>query len=185
MDKNVNKQSFNYTENSHAKIGVLSDTHSHINPAVFHHLSDCDVILHAGDIGSIEVIKQLHEISKNVVSVCGNNDNPQQWIAHEHQDLKNIPQLAEVNLPGGSIAITHGDEHYSEYETWHKKLRNDFPSAKAIVYGHSHRLVCDQNQDPWVLNPGAAGQTRIQKHGVSCLLITANNEEWSVSEFRA
>ena len=184
MDKSQNKLSFNYTENDNVNIGVLSDTHSHINPSVLNHLSDCDIILHSGDIGSIEVIKQLHRISKDVVSVCGNNHNNEQWISSEHIDLESIPHIAEIELPGGIIAITHGDEHYSEYETWHKKLRSDFPRAKAIIYGHSHRLVCDQEEDPWVLNPGPAGESRIHRHGVSCLRITANKEEWKVSEFR-
>ncbi|NNC67714.1 MAG: metallophosphoesterase family protein [Gammaproteobacteria bacterium] len=185
MNKSLDKKSFNYAEHDNIKIGVLSDTHCHINSSVLKHLSDCDVILHAGDIGSIEVIKQLNEISGNVVSVCGNNDNAGQWTPTEHHDLQQIPQIAEVELPGGIIAITHGDEHYSDYETWHEKLRTNFPMAKAVVYGHSHRLVCDQDADPWILNPGPAGETRIQKHGVSCLLITANKVEWKVSEFRA
>ena len=184
MDKSQNKQSFNYAEHDNIKIGVLSDTHCHINPSVLEQLSDCDIILHAGDIGSIEVIKQLHKISKDVVSVCGNNDNTTQWNQKEHQDLKHIPQIAEVALPGGTIAITHGDEHYADYEIWHEKLRSSFPSAKAIIYGHSHRLVCDQSEAPWVLNPGPAGESRIQKHGVSCLLITTCKKEWKVSEFR-
>lgn len=185
MDKNQYKKSFNYSEYDHVHIGVLSDTHSYINPSVLEHLSDCDIILHAGDIGSIEVIKQLQEISKKVVSVCGNNDNELQWDTAEHKELEYIPQIAEVVLPGGTIAITHGDEYYSDYDIWHESLRNNFPQAKAIVYGHSHRLVCDKNEEPWVLNPGAAGETRIQRHGVSCLRITANQEGWKVSEFRA
>jgi putative phosphoesterase len=185
MDKNKNKKYFNFAEHDHVKIGVLSDTHSYINPSILEHLSDCDIILHAGDIGSIEVIKQLHEISKDVVSVCGNNDNTQQWNIAEHEDLEYIPQIAEIELPGGKIAITHGDEYFSDLENWHESLRTNFPQAKAVVYGHSHRLVCDQNAAPWVLNPGPAGETRIQKYGVSCLLITANKEEWKVSEFRA
>ncbi|MFK7815115.1 MAG: metallophosphoesterase family protein [Gammaproteobacteria bacterium] len=184
MDKSQNKKFFSYAEHDDITVGVLSDTHSHINPSVLHLLSKCDIILHAGDIGSIEVIKQLQEISKDVVSVCGNNDNPEQWHSSEHQDLWHIPQIAEVALPGGTIAITHGDEHFSDYDIWHDALRTNFPNAKAIVYGHSHRLVCDQDADPWVLNPGPAGETRIQRHGVSCLLIAANKQEWKVSEFR-
>ncbi len=184
MDKNLNKKYFDYSEQDSINVGVLSDTHCYINPGVFNHLRECDIILHAGDIGSFEVIEQLHEISKDVISVCGNNDNTEQWKTSEHQDLKCIPQIAEIALPGGTIAITHGDEHFSEYDIWHQELRSSFPHAKAIVYGHSHRLVCDQNLDPWVLNPGPAGETRTHRHGVSCLRMTASKEEWTVSEFR-
>ncbi|MEJ2115696.1 MAG: metallophosphoesterase family protein, partial [Gammaproteobacteria bacterium] len=102
----------------------------------------------------------------NVVAVRGNNDNVAQWNTVEHKDLHAIPHIAEVALPGGTIAITHGDEHFSEYAAWHKKLRNNFPQAKVIIYGHSHKLVFDQSAAPWVLNPGAAGKTRIQKNGI-------------------
>jgi len=178
MDKSLNKKHFNFANSSTVNIGVLSDTHTHINPNVFEFLNDCDVILHAGDIGSIEVIKRLQKISENVISVRGNNDD-----VNEHDDLQEIPQIAEVELPGGTIAITHGDEHFSE-QTWHKKLRENFPDAKAIVYGHSHKLVCDQSTTPWVINPGAAGETRIQRNGVSCLRIAVKNENWEVTEFR-
>lgn len=184
MNKSQDKKSFDYSEHDHVNIGVLSDTHSHINPSIFEHLSNCDIILHAGDIGSIGVIKQLHQISKTIISVCGNNDNTLQWDNTEHKDLAHIPQIAEIQLPGGIIAITHGDEYFSDYDLWHASLRNNFPNARAVVYGHSHKLVCDQDQDPWVLNPGPAGETRTQRHGVSCLRIEANNEKWEVSEFR-
>lgn len=184
MDKSQNKKFFDFAEHDNITVGVLSDTHSHINSSILNHLGECDIILHAGDIGSIEVIRQLQEISKDVVSVCGNNDNSEQWHSSEHQDLAHIPQIAEVALPGGTIAITHGDEHFSDYGIWHEALRTNFPHAKAIVYGHSHRLVCDQDVDPWVLNPGPAGETRIQRHGVSCLRIATNKQEWKVSEFR-
>jgi len=184
MDKSQNKKYYNYSEHNSVNIGVLSDTHSYINPSVLEHLSTCDIILHAGDIGSIEVIKQLHNICEKVVSVCGNNDSELQWDTVEHCHLENIPRIAEVELPGGIIAITHGDEYYSDTEAWHEKLRTNFPGAKAIIYGHSHQLVCDQTENPWVLNPGASGETRIQRHGVSCLQISANKNEWKVSEFR-
>ncbi len=185
MNKSENKKSFDFSQLYAVKIGVLSDTHTYINPSIVENLSGCDLILHAGDIGSIEVIKQLQQISDNVVSVRGNNDTEYQWSAVEHKDLNEIPQIAEVELPGGAIAITHGDEHFSEYTTWHEKLRSNFPNARAIIYGHSHKCVFDQSADPWVLNPGAAGETRIQRNGVSCLQIDANKEKWEVREFRA
>ncbi len=185
MNKLLDKQQFDFSNADDMKVGVLSDTHCYINPSIINHLNGSNLILHAGDIGCLNVIEQLNEICDDVVSVCGNNDTTWQWESTEHNELEKIPQIAEINLPGGNITITHGDEYYSEYDMWHKKLRACFPAAKAIVYGHSHRLVCDQNEDPWVLNPGAAGETRIQKHGVSCLCIHANSKHWNVEKFRA
>lgn len=184
MEKYLDKQEYDFSHYDEAKVGVLSDTHSYINPSIAEHLRGCDLILHAGDIGSIKVIIQLHEISNKVISVCGNNDTAEQWNTLEHKDLAQVPKIAEIELPGGMITITHGDEHFSEYEIWHEKLRNNFPNSKAIIYGHSHRLVCDQCTEPWVLNPGAAGETRTQKHGVSCLLLNVNKKLWEVKEIR-
>ncbi len=184
MDKQLNKQLFDYSTNEKTEIGVLSDTHSYIDASVTRQLKGCDLILHAGDIGSMSVLNQLHQITNNVICVCGNNDTTGQWDVAEHEELKKIPHSAEISLPGGVISITHGDEFFSDYDNWHAKLRATYPSSKAIIYGHSHRLVCDQNQEPWVLNPGAAGATRIQKHGVSCLRIQATMTSWEVQEFR-
>jgi len=184
MDKNANKQKHDLSRLSDTTIGVLSDTHSYVNPSIATHLNNCDVILHAGDIGSISVIKQLQSNCKHVISVCGNNDNTLQWQQDEHAELKNIPQIAEVALPGGTISLTHGDEYYADYEIWHQKLRDNFANSKAVIYGHSHKLVCDQSHRPWVLNPGAAGETRVHRHGVSCLIIQASNENWQVKEYR-
>jgi putative phosphoesterase len=183
MDMCHNKKYFNFTKYDEIKIGVLSDTHNYINPAIYEHLAGCDLILHAGDIGSIDVINQLYDISDNVISVCGNNDNSEQWHSSEQEDLEKLPHVADIEIQGGVITLTHGDAQFCS-DTWHDKLRDHYPTAKTIIYGHSHQLVCDQSELPWVLNPGAAGETRIKRHGVSCMRIDANSKKWKVTEFR-
>lgn len=167
---------------SSIKIGVLSDTHSFIDPNVLQHLNGCDAILHAGDIGNIDVIQQLKQVCPTVVSVRGNNDTASKWPVSEHNDLDTIPELAHIKLPGGNITLIHGDQYFSATVT-HDKMRQDFASSKAVVYGHSHIMVSDKTEDPWMLNPGAAGRTRT-KGGASCLIIAANQQEWNVSEYK-
>ena len=166
------------------KIGVLSDTHRYINPAIYGHLTNSDLILHAGDIGSFNVINELKQISTDVVSVRGNNDTKAQWQNNELDGLQKIPHEIEIKLPGGEIALTHGDQYYSD-TLWHKHLRENFPNVKAIIYGHSHKLVCDQSQQPWILNPGPAGETRIKRNGASCLVIHVNKDNWDIEPFKA
>ena len=56
------------------KIGLLSDTHSHIDEAVFRHFKNCDEIWHAGDVGDISVMDNLKEF-KTLRGVYGNIDN--------------------------------------------------------------------------------------------------------------
>jgi uncharacterized protein len=56
------------------KIGLLSDTHSYLDPALFEHLAGCDELWHAGDVGNIRVLDQL-EAFKPVRVVYGNIDD--------------------------------------------------------------------------------------------------------------
>lgn len=164
------------------RVGVISDTHGHIDTDVQNRLLSCELILHAGDIGSGSVLHQLRGICQNVIPVRGNNDCTGKWPSQEHAELAALSEIAEVKLPGGSIALTHGDA-FNPPASRHKKLRQRFAGTTAIVYGHSHELVCDQEEVPWVLNPGAAGKTRT-KGGASCLLIFAGSTRWNVSKFR-
>ena len=43
------------------RIGLLSDTHSYLDPGIFKHLKECDEIWHAGDIGHVDVYDQLNK----------------------------------------------------------------------------------------------------------------------------
>ncbi len=177
--KNIFKD---FSKHTSLSVGILSDTHGYINPYIERQLSNCEVILHAGDIGSIHVIRQLKQNCKNVISVRGNNDIPEKWAQDEHKALHQIPTVAEIKLPGGSIVLTHGDK-FNPVAKRHDKMRTHFANASAIVYGHSHKLVCDQKHQPWVLNPGAAGK-RITKGGASCLVMHTKKDHWQISEFR-
>ena len=55
------------------KIGILSDTHGMLDQRVFEHFAECDEIWHAGDIGSLDVLKKLQAF-KPVRAVWGNID---------------------------------------------------------------------------------------------------------------
>lgn len=182
MNYNLTTLQKDFSKHECLRVGVISDTHGNIDAHVQNHLRCCEVILHAGDIGSINVINQLKRINHNVISVRGNNDVAAKWPPHEHTDLNMINELAEIKLPGGNIVVTHGDK-FNPVASRHKKLREHFPSAKAIVYGHSHQLVCDQSDTPWVLNPGAAGKNHT-KGGASCLVVFTSKDKWEISEFR-
>ncbi len=173
---------FDFSHYAHLQVGVVSDTHGHIDAGVQDRLLGCELILHAGDIGSSRVLHQLQGICQHVIPVRGNNDITGKWLPQEHAELAAISETAKVQLPGGSIALTHGDA-FNPPARRHKKLRQHFTDATAIVYGHSHELVCDQEETPWVLNPGAAGKARA-KGGASCLLISTATHQWKVCKFR-
>lgn len=172
-----------FTHCKRLRVGVVSDTHGHIDTDIYTHLEGCGLILHAGDIGSSRVLHQLREICENVIAVQGNNDCTEKWPAQEHRELMCIGKLAEIKLPGGSIMLMHGDA-YGMPGRRHAEMRQHFADSAAIVYGHSHMLVCDQDARPWVLNPGAAGKSRT-RGGASCLHMSVSAGQWEVSEHRA
>src|SRR5206468_11123058 len=74
---------------SHGRIGVISDTHGLVRPEVRPAFDGVDLILHAGDVGNAEVLKELASIAR-VIAVRGNNDNGP-WA-------KTIPETEVVRI---------------------------------------------------------------------------------------
>ena len=167
---------------SQFRVGVISDTHGKLNGLVVGSLENCDVIVHAGDIGSAAVISDLKKFTPHVYPVKGNNDVEEKWPSDDLSVLNQIPESLQLSFDSEIVAITHGHQFYA-VETRHKNLRKQFPEADIIIYGHSHHLVCDQEQKPWVINPGAGGYNRTFG-GASCMVMHFENNHWIIEETR-
>ena len=170
---------FDVTELS---VGVISDTHSRLNEEIISSLQDCHVILHAGDIGNATVLNSLCEFTPHVYSVRGNNDIESKWPTEDLSELEKIPDVIELTFKDERIAVTHGHQYHT-VATRHQKLRERFPQANIIIYGHSHLMVCDLDEEPWVINPGPGGYNRTFK-GASCLVMNYKNNNWVIEETR-
>ena len=154
------------------KIAVLSDTHGFIHPSINQLVNQCDIAIHAGDVVQQQTLSQLKPKERLVV-VAGNND------AH----ISQLQAVQTVEVYQQQIAVEHGHLH-GHHQPSHQSLRASHPSAKIIVYGHSHQQTIDQTTTPWVINPGAAGRTRTNG-GASCLVLTAfNDQSWHIEPFR-
>jgi len=160
------------------RVVILSDTHGALDARIADLVGDCDLAVHGGDVGSAAVLDALHARVERLIAVRGNNDVAAKWSLEERHRLRGLPEQAEVDLPGGLLVVIHGHQARSA-ATRHASLRSRFPLARAVVYGHSHRLACDQDSLPWVLNPGAAGAARTFG-GPSCMILTATPESWRV-----
>ena len=141
----------------------------------------CHLVVHAGDIGDQDVFQDLQPIDGTMVAVRGNNDTPHQWPRDHHEALLKLPYEAQLDLPGGKLVVLHGDRHWGAQDL-HGKLRDLYPDARVIVYGHSHTQVVDQEASPWVVNPGAAGK-RLTRGGPKCLVLTAGSGHWKIEKF--
>ena len=164
------------------RVAIISDTHSYLSPHIIKLIKQCDIAVHAGDIGCNAILESMQPISGKIIAVCGNNDHTYTWAEDEKQVVEKIPQTNEIELPGGKLAVEHGHVHGMQTPS-HEKLRKAHPYAKAIVYGHTHKQVFDDSETPWVLNPGAAGKTR-NHGGPSCLILEASPKEWRIEKFK-
>lgn len=146
------------------KVVVLSDTHSPrfwkgLPDAVAAHLEGADVILHAGDVCTPDVLDELARWAP-VHVVLGNNDGPDiaAWGA---------PETLEVELDGLRVAMIH-DSGARTGRT--RRMRDRFPEADLVVFGHSH-IPMDLTADGIrVFNPGSATDKRRESHRTLGLL---------------
>ncbi len=157
-------------------IAVISDTHAHLDPRVADIVKTCDVAVHAGDICGTHILEEMQPKSGKVYAVSGNNDP----YCHSETTL---PDVLSFDAPGGKITVEHGHEH-GMHKPSHDSLRKTHPDSKMIIYGHTHKKVVDKDATPWIVNPGAAGQTRTHG-GPSCLVIECSAEkEWDIKIYR-
>ena len=131
------------------RLGVISDTHGLLRPEVFDAFAEVDHILHAGDIGSLELLAELEALAP-VTAVYGNTDGL--------EVRQRVSRVARVELDGFDIVVTHGDQLGSPTP---EKLNAAFPDAQILVYGHTHRpLLTIVDVVVTVMNPGSAGPRR-------------------------
>ena len=164
------------------RVLILSDTHGVLDPRIGALVAGCDIAVHGGDVGNAGVLDALRPRSGRVVAVRGNNDLPSKWPATDQLLLADLPDMAFVELPGGLLAVDHG-HRLSPVRRRHELLRRRYSDVRAVVYGHSHRLTLDQDLQPWVLNPGAAGRARTFG-GPSCILLSVRAGDWNLKIHR-
>ena len=162
-----------------AKLLVVADTHGYIDKRIADLSSTCDIAIHAGDILAPQDLNQLRPRSGMIYAVRGNND-----LTRNSKQLAELPDQYLLSLPGGTLCVEHGHSIW-DTKNYHFRLRQKHQqrNLKAIVYGHTHKLVYDKGERPWVLNPGAAGKVRTYG-GPSCLILTARKRAWHVKLFR-
>lgn len=163
-------------------VAIISDTHSELHCEIDSIIRQCDIAIHAGDICDGEILNAMQPKTGQVVAVTGNNDHEYNWPAHQAEQVRSIPQVARLELPGGIVKIEHGHIHDMSKPD-HDDLRDVHPEARLIVYGHTHRKVIDDYKMPWVVNPGAAGSTRT-RGGASCLVLSATESLWKIESYR-
>jgi putative phosphoesterase len=132
------------------RIGLISDTHSYLDPRVAEHFADCHEIWHAGDIGDMTVIDELEKL-KPVRAVSGNIDDKTIQARY--------PEDLWLEVEGFTILITHIAGAPPNYNPRLKKILKE-RTPDILICGHSHilKIMRDKNRNLIFINPGAAGQ---------------------------
>ena len=132
------------------KVLVISDTHSYIDDRIIKYASEADYVIHAGDIGSFDVIRKLKSVSE-VLFVYGNIDG------NEIRSESNKFEFFKLN--DLKILLTHISGKTPKYnkETL-IKIKEHNPDL--LIAGHSHilKIQYDKINKLIFLNPGAAGR---------------------------
>lgn len=161
------------------KIGVLSDTHipgrGRVLPArIFDAFADVAMILHAGDVASLQVLDDLRTLAP-VYAVRGNVDPPELW--------PQLPMRREVSAGEVRIGLIHGHGTLGRTE---ERAREAFRDADVacIVFGHSHDPLCEMREGVLLFNPGSPTDRRRQaQHSYGMLTVTGTHVEGEIIRF--
>jgi len=136
---------------------LISDTHLPVRakklPAeVWAAVDEADVVIHAGDWVSVELLDELTDRAQRLIGCWGNNDGPLLRAR--------LPEVARVTLEGLSVAVVHETGAAKGRE---ERCERAYPDVDLLVFGHSHI--------PWdttsprglrLLNPGSPTDRRRQ-----------------------
>jgi putative phosphoesterase len=137
------------------RIGLLSDTHSFLDDAVFKHFENCDEIWHAGDFGNIDVADRLAAF-KPLKGVYGNIDGK--------EILETYPEHLRFKCENVDVWMTHIGGYPGKYSPAVRGEIYTKPPA-LFICGHSHivKIIFDKKINCLHINPGAAGKQGWQK----------------------
>ena len=137
-------------------IAVISDTHMprgarRLPDACVERIAAADLLLHAGDFSTVEVLRELEAIGPPLAAVHGNVDTA---------ELRRLlPEERVVEAAGARIAMVH-DAGPSSGRL--ERMRRRFGDrSDVVVFGHSHLPLHEQAPDGFqILNPGSPTERR-------------------------
>jgi uncharacterized protein len=136
------------------QIALISDTHMpkgnrRLPEACLERLKKADLIVHAGDLSTLSVLNQLRAYSK-VIAVHGNVDD---------FEVRNVlPETTTFEAEAARIAVIH-DAGPAAGRL--ERLRRRFPNADAVIFGHSHQPLHQEDRSGFqIFNPGSPTERR-------------------------
>jgi putative phosphoesterase len=135
-------------------IAVVSDTHMpkgkrQLPEECVERIRSAEAVIHAGDFSAVSVLSELEALCPVVYGVYGNVDEPALW--------QRLPETLEVEVSGHTLAVVH-DAGPKQGRL--RRLRARFPEADAVVFGHSHLPLHEEEDGFQIFNPGSPTERR-------------------------
>jgi len=130
------------------KLGIISDTHGHLDPKIFKLFAGVDHILHAGDIGYASIVLELEEIAP-VTAVYGNTD----------MDLP-FKETEVIQIERQKFLVHHIVDPRAPGDRVRERIARTRPTV--VVFGHTHKRFAETIGGTLFFNPGYSGKP---KHG--------------------
>jgi putative phosphoesterase len=138
------------------RIAIVADTHlprgsRAIPPACLERMRSADLVLHAGDLSALPVLEELRALGRPLAAVHGNVDS---------SELRRLlPERQVVDAAGARIGMVHDAGPASGRV---RRLRTAFPDCDAVVFGHSHVPLHEEEAGFQIFNPGSPTDRRRQ-----------------------
>ncbi len=132
------------------RLGIISDTHGYLDPQIFEIFHGVDHILHAGDLGTEDVVIDLETIAP-LTAVSGNVD--------AHLPRSRFPEVKFFEAGPRRFLVVHVGMSRNRPASLVTDLLRQRP-ADLVVFGHSHQPYFGQLSGCYFLNPGSAGKKR-------------------------
>jgi putative phosphoesterase len=135
-------------------IAVISDTHMpkgarRLPSRCVELLGAATATIHAGDFSTVSAKREIEALCPVLHAVHGNVDEP---------DLRRaLPETLEVELAGWTVAVVHDA---GPVPNRFARLQRRFPTADAVVFGHSHLPLHEEDGDFQIFNPGSPTERR-------------------------
>jgi putative phosphoesterase len=143
------------------KIAIISDTHSLLREEIIEKIKECELIIHAGDIASMETMEKLEALGTSYF-VRGNADKGS-WA-------ESVPEQLDIDIYGVKIYIIHN----------RKQIKDDVSEKDIVIYGHSHKYMEEYKNNVCYFNPGSCGPRRFHQE-ITMAILTIDDENKSYS----
>jgi uncharacterized protein len=153
------------------RLALISDTHlprgaRRLPDACVERLKGADAILHAGDLMETSVLEALQALGPPVHAVRGNVDSAELQAR--------LPATRMVAADGARIAMVHDAGPATGRLA---RMRRRFPDAQAVIFGHSHIPLHEQDRDGFqIFNPGSPTERRREpRHTMGLATVTGGS----------